>query len=166
MSGYLEVAPGPLGAGLVGAGTLFRGVWHTLVGQADAVNVVVRPRRQRGWGSLDARLSFELPWTKLGWLAGLGKADRERLLDLSALTLEVFYVVNTPLAQAILSALPEAERQRRDDLSDLPLAETEGKILEELLSACTDRHSLLLGTADEGNLLYLFGDPAVLVTVR
>jgi hypothetical protein len=89
-----------------------------------------------------------------------------RLQDLTEFTLVVFFLFPTELAGSVLAALSGTERQRRDDLEDLPLSDPERAVLADMLRLCADGRSLLVGAADEGNLAYLFGDVGVLTNVE
>jgi hypothetical protein len=166
MTGYIECAPGPVGTGLDGAVRLFRKVWPVVTAHRDSVEVLVRHGHHRGLGSVGRLLSQEQAWTRLGPFAALPSDVQGRLQDLTEFTLVVFFLFPTELAGSVLAALSGTERQRRDDLEDLPLSDPERAVLADMLRLCADGRSLLVGAADEGNLAYLFGDVGVLTNVE
>lgn len=162
MNGYIEFAPGPVGTGLDGAVRLFRKVWPVLADHSGSVDVLVRPSRQRGWGSLGRLLRPDLSWTRLGPLAALKPDEQHRVRDLSELTLEILFLVPAELSERVIAVLSNTESVRRDGLLNLPLADHEADVLRDMLRACASGQSVLIGAADEGNLVYMFGETRTL----
>jgi hypothetical protein len=89
-----------------------------------------------------------------------------RVRELSELTLEILFLVSAELAERLVAALSNTERERREDLVNLPLADEEAGVLGDMLRTCAGERSVLVGAADEGNLVYMFGEVRALAAAE